>query len=57
MRQLRFYNVKTREFVEVSDDQVKVVTMSNGKPAVQAEVNGVKLFKIVSKADALRLSQ
>lgn len=53
---LKFYNVKTRESVEVSDDKVTLVTMKNGKKAAKAEVNGTKLFKIVSKEDAARLS-
>jgi hypothetical protein len=53
---LKFYNVKTRQFVEVSDDQVTVVTMKNGKKAAKAESNGMKLFKILSKDDAVRLA-
>lgn len=53
---MKFYNVKTRESVEVSDDQVTVVTMKNGKKAAKAEVNGTKLFKILSREDAERLS-
>lgn len=53
---MKFYNVKTRESVEVADSQVQVVTMKNGKKAAQAEVNGTKLFKILSKEDAARLS-
>lgn len=53
---MKFYNVKTRESVEISDDKVTLVTMKNGKKAAKAEVNGTKLFKIVSKEDAARLS-
>ncbi len=53
---MKFYNVKTRQSVEVADDQVSLVTMKNGKKAAKAEVNGTKLFKIVSKEDAARLS-
>lgn len=53
---MKFYNVKTREAVEVADKEVKVITMKNGKKAAQAEVNGTKLFKILSKEDAARLS-
>jgi hypothetical protein len=53
---LKFYNVKTRQFVDVPDDQVTVVTMKNGKKAAKAESNGMKLFKILSKDDAARLA-
>jgi hypothetical protein len=53
---MKFYNVKTRQSVEVNDDQVTVVTMKNGKKAAQAQVDGTKLFKILSKEDASRLT-
>jgi hypothetical protein len=53
---MKFYNVKTRESVEVNDDQVTVVTMKNGKKAAKAEVDGMRLFKILSKDDAARLA-
>ena len=53
---MKFYNVKTRQMVDVADDQVTVVTMKNGKKAAKAEVNGTKLFKIVSHEDAARLA-
>ena len=54
---MKFYNVKTREFVEIHDSELTVVTMKNGKKAAQAESNGTKLFKILSKEDATRLSR
>lgn len=54
---MKFYNVKTRQSVEVADDKVEVVTMKNGKLAAKAEHNGTKLFKILSKEDATRLSK
>lgn len=54
---MKFYNVKTRQTVDVADNQVKVVTMKNGRKAAQAEMNGVKMFKILSKDDAARLGQ
>lgn len=54
MRDLKFYNVKTRESVEISEDQVEYVTMKNGKRAAKAEVTNAdgtktKLFRIVGK--------
>jgi len=53
---LKFYNVKTREAVEIPDDQVTIVTMKNGKKAAQAMMNGTKLFRIIGKDDAARLA-
>lgn len=52
---MKFYNVKTRQPVEVADAQVTVVTMKNGRKAAKATVNGMNLFKILSKEDAVRL--
>ncbi len=54
---MEFYNVKTRQKVNVPDDKVTVVTMKNGKKAAKAEVNGTKLFKIMSNEDAARLAK
>lgn len=54
---MKFYNVKTRESVEVPDSEVTVVTMKNGKMAAKASYNGTNLFKILSKEDAARLSK
>ncbi len=54
---MKFYNVKTRQSVDVPDDQVTVVTMKNGRKAAQAEVGGVKMFRILSKEDADRLAK
>ena len=53
---MKFYNVKTRESVEVPDSEVTEVTMKNGRKAASAEVDGTKLFKILSKEDAARLA-
>ncbi len=53
---MKFYNVKTRKSVEIPDSDVTVVTMKNGRKAAKAEENGMKLFKILSKEDAMRLS-
>lgn len=54
---MKFYNVKTRESVEVPDSEVEVVTMKNGKKAGKATHQGMKLFKILSNEDAQRLSK
>lgn len=53
---MKFYNVKTRQSVEIQDSEVTVVTMKNGKKAAKAEKDGMKLFKILSKEDAARLT-
>jgi hypothetical protein len=54
---MQFYNVKTRESVEVPENQIKKTKMerktAKGKQvryAVTAEVNGTKLFKFVNEA-------
>ena len=52
-----FYNLKTKQTVEVPDDQVTVVTTSNGRKAAQAMVDGMKLFKFLSKADLEKLEK
>lgn len=54
---MKFYNVKTRQSVEVADSEVEVITMKNGKMAAKATHNGTNLFKILSKEDAARLSK
>lgn len=54
---MKFYNVKTRQSVEVSEDKVELVMMKNNRPAAQTIVNGVKLFKILSKEDAAKLKK
>ncbi|HVZ67254.1 MAG TPA: hypothetical protein VG917_03245 [Patescibacteria group bacterium] len=55
---MRFYNVKTRQSEEISDDKVTLVTMKNGKKAAKAVgSDGTNLFKIVGNADAARLSK
>jgi len=41
--------------IEVPDSEVTVVTMKNGKKAAQATFEGMKLFKIISKEDSVRL--
>ncbi|MCL5019209.1 MAG: hypothetical protein M1426_01865 [Patescibacteria group bacterium] len=54
---MRFYNVKARKPVEIPDDQVKVVTMKNGRKAAEAEAEGVRMFKIISNEEAARLAK
>ncbi len=54
---MKFYNVKTRQSVEIDDSKVQVITMKNGKLAAKAEDNGIGLFKILSKEDAARLNR
>lgn len=54
---MKFYNVKTRQSVDVPDSEVTVVTMKNGKMAAKASYNGTNLFKILSKEDAARLAK
>lgn len=54
---MKFYNVKTRQTVEIDDSQVTVVTMKNGKKAAKAEKDGMKLFKILSKEEAEKLGK
>lgn len=56
---IKFYSVQIGESIEVDDSEVEVVTMKNGRPAAKATVmkdgKELKLFKILSKADAERL--
>ncbi len=53
---LKFYNVKTKQSVEVDDSKVTVVTTKNGRKAGQAEVDGMKLFKFLGKEDLAKLN-
>jgi hypothetical protein len=57
MPSINFYNVKTRKSVAVDVKDVKKVTLKNGRPAAQTvdPESGVKMFKILSKADAALL--
>lgn len=52
---MKFYNVKTKQSIEVEDNKVTVVTTKNGRKAAQAEVDGMKLFKFLGKEDLDRL--
>lgn len=53
---MKFYNVKTKQSVEVPDSQVTVVELKNGRLAAEAIVDGVKLFRILGKDDVARLT-
>jgi hypothetical protein len=54
---LKFYNLKTKQSVEIPDEKVTVITTSNGRKAAQAEVDGMKLFKFLGKEDLERLGK
>jgi hypothetical protein len=54
---MKFSNVKLRKAVEVSDSEVELVTMKNGKKAAKVTYQGTKMFKILSKEDAERLGK
>ena len=56
MIRIQFYNLKTKEKIEVPENQIEIITMENGRKAAKAEVNGMKLFKFLSKADAEKFS-
>jgi hypothetical protein len=47
---MRFYNLKTREFVEVPDDKVSIKTLKKGARLAQATLeNGQKVAKLLKK--------
>jgi hypothetical protein len=52
---LKFFNLKTKQSVEVPDEKVTVVTTKNGRKAAQAEMDGMKFFKFLGKEDLDRL--
>lgn len=54
---LKFYNLKTKQSVEVPNDKVTVVTTKNGRKAAQAEMDGMKLFKFLGKEDLAALGK
>lgn len=53
---MRFYSIQLRQYVEVMDSEVKIMTMKSGKKAAQAVIkkNGktVTVFKILSEKGA-----
>jgi len=52
---IQFYNLKTKEKVEIPESEIEIVTMENGRKAAKAVYNGTKLFKFLSKADSEKL--
>ncbi len=49
---MKFYNVKTRQAVEVPDSEVEYIAMKNGKRAAKAQITNsdgskTNLFRIV----------
>ena len=52
---MQFYNLKTKEKVEVSDEQVQLVEMPNGRMAATTEYEGMTMFKFIGQADVDRL--
>jgi hypothetical protein len=58
---MKFYNVKLRKSLDVDDDEIEIIMLSNGRPAAKAEVvidgESQKLFKILSKEEAEKLKK
>ena len=56
---INFYCVKCRASKSVDDGQAQRTTLKNGRPAAEAidPETGVKMFKILSAADAALLQQ
>jgi len=52
---MQFYNLKTKQKVEVPDEDVELVTTENGRKAGRAELDGMTLFKFLSKEEVERL--
>jgi hypothetical protein len=52
---MQFYNLKTKQKVEVSDSDINLVEMPNGRMAATTEVDGMKLFKFLGKDDTDKL--
>ena len=58
---MKFYNVKLKKFIEISDEEIEIIRFNNGRPAAKTEIliNGTaqKLYKILSKTDAKKYKQ
>lgn len=58
---VKFYSVQIKDYVEVSDEDVELITTENGRPAARATVTRdgkeLKLYKFLSQDDADQLKQ
>ena len=58
---MKFYNVKLRKSLDIDDDEIEIIMLSNGRPAAKAKVvidgESKKLFKILSKEEAEKLKK
>lgn len=54
---MNFFNLKTKQKVEIDDSKIEIVTTANGRKAAKAEVDGMKYFKFLGKADLERLEK
>lgn len=56
---VKFYSVQIKDYLEVDESEVEVVTMENGRKAAKTEVERdgktLKLFKFLSAEDAAQL--
>lgn len=50
---MKFYSLKIRDYVEVPEDKIQIVTMKNGKKSAQVTIEKdgqvLKLFKFLGK--------
>lgn len=46
---MKFYHLKSKQFVEVPDNMVSYRPLKNGAVLAQANYNGMKLSKITKK--------
>ena len=58
---MKFYNLKLKKWLDVNEDEIEIITLSNGRPAAKAEITvdgeNHKLFKILSKTEAEKFKQ
>ena len=57
---MKFYSVQLKESVEVPDNDLEIVTMKNGRKAVQgvaAEDPSSKVFRILSDKDVAEVEK
>lgn len=48
---MQFYNLKSKQKVDIANELVELVEMPNGRMAATTESEGMKLFKFLGKAD------